>query len=219
MREALNRPACNSRAGAFRRISRARAHLPCTNSRSVRNGTQENCAAVEAGLDRAREALGKMKPGATHDKLEKALNLFGKAGEKNGVNVSFSEETDVASAMMEKDGSISISINPEFSKFGTGYESPQDVRAAPLVHEGQHGVDAKARGRNPQNRNESKATERSAYDLEPRFQEAVGTKSFHGLWDPSWPADKAEALRKSAVEKYAERSTQAWCSGGGNCRS
>jgi RHS repeat-associated protein len=99
-------------------------------------GVRENCTAVEEALKRIREAVSKMKPGAAHDKLEKVLALYGKAGEKNGVNVSFSPKTDVASAKMEKDGSISVSINSDFAKFGTGYASPRDVRAAPLVHEG-----------------------------------------------------------------------------------
>jgi hypothetical protein len=182
------------------------------------SGSRDNCDAVEAGLHRARQAFDRMKPGDTKDKLGKVLSLFGHAGDKNGTNVSFSDKTDVASAKMEKDGSVSVSINSDYSKFGTGYESPQDVRASSLVHEGQHGVDERALGRNPGNRAEVKATERNAYNLESRFQQTMGTKSFHGLWDPGWPAGEAESKRASAVEEYAEYSTQAWCVAGGSCQ-
>ena len=56
-----------------------------------------------------------------------------------------------------------------FSRFGTGYEAPRDVGAAVLVHEGQHGLDARSLGRNPANRDETKMTERRASSVESIF--------------------------------------------------
>ncbi len=158
-----------------------------------------------------------MKPGQAKDKLGQVLSFYGKAGEKNGVNVGFSSSTQVGSAKMEKDGTVSVSLNTSFSRFGRGYDAQRDVGAAVLVHEGQHGVDARANGGNPMNRAQEKATERNASNTESFFQRAAGTKSFHGLWNPAWPAASAEAQRQAGVERNAELSTQAWCAAGGDC--
>jgi hypothetical protein len=180
-------------------------------------GSKTNCAAVEDRLQRAREVQSGMKEGKAKDKLGQVLGFYGKAGEKNGVNVGFSSSTQVGSAKMEKDGTISVSLNTSFSRFGRGYDAPRDVGAAVLVHEGQHGVDARANGGNPGNRIDEKATERNASTTESYFQRAAGTKSFHGLWDPAWPAADGEARRQAGVERNAEYSTQSWCASGGNC--
>jgi RHS repeat-associated protein len=184
----------------------------------VCNGSKNDCTAVEDRLQRVRDVQGRMKPGSDKDRVGKVLQLYGKAGEKNGVNVSFTSSTRDApgSAKLEKDGSITIRIGSPFPS-GRGYASPRDVGAAILTHEGQHGVDAILNRSNPQNRAEEKATERNASNTESYFQRAAGTKSFHGLWDPAWSASDAEANRQAAVERNAELSTQKWCSSGGDC--
>jgi RHS repeat-associated protein len=181
------------------------------------DGTKANCDAVEDRLGRAREVHERMKPSRDKDKLGEVLKFFGAAGEDNGVDVSFSSGTQVGSAEMKQDGSISVSLNPSFHRFGTGYEAPRDVGAAILIHEGQHGVDARRKGGNPSSREETKWTERNASGVESVFQRAAGTRSFHGLWDPRWPDSRAEALRRQAVERNAEYSTMSWCASGGNC--
>jgi RHS repeat-associated protein len=185
------------------------------------NGTEEQCADVERALDKAREALstGKLSPKKRKD-LQEVVEFYGAAGDSSdGVVVQFGkvEKGATADTDSSRDGTMyitTITIDPKKLPGLTLGQLTETV-----VHEGTHGLDGVARGgRNPETQAEEMATERRAYRTQSYVAEGVGGRASNGLWDPTWPADKAEASRDRAVEQSARRSTEIWCRVGGKCK-
>lgn len=139
-------------------------------NRSDPNGTytcpatrKNQCVAVEAALQRAREALKSDKlSSADRGKLGKAVNFFGAAGKDNGVQVVFSTpseiqkssggRTDTAFTNPTSRGNISVTLTTRFSTlYNDTHRMPQysrvsgeDQRGNLLVHEADHGLRFKA---------------------------------------------------------------------------
>jgi RHS repeat-associated protein len=178
-------------------------------------GSKANCDAMESALVRAREIHGKMKPGEDKSNLGKAIGLYGKAGEKNGVNVSFTRAVDVGDEVMNDDGTISIRFNSAFHLFGTNYENADntDVQAGIVSHEGLHGADDRALGRGPRTYAENLRKETRAYTLQSRMHQVQGTRAIPGVWQPKWLSESRfpEMKRAQMVYEFAAASTFDWC--------
>lgn len=113
---------------------------------------------------------------------------------------------------MAEDGTINIKLAAGFSTAGQGYAGDQATsRAGVIVHEGQHGRDLRALGRNNKHSRESIATERRASELQSQLHKAMNHESGinPGLW--STAEGYSEAERKAAVEYWARSSTARWC--------
>jgi hypothetical protein len=156
-----------------------------------------------------------MPAGADKDRLTKSLDFYGKAGEKNGVTVAFSANVQQGQAKLGPDGfSVTVTLNDEFYKFGSGWESEgvvrADVLASTLAHEGSHGIDARAVRHDPRNKAEALTTERRAYRVTSKVHETLGSRAIPKVWDPKWPAASAERLRAEVIEEAAQNSASGW---------
>ena len=184
-------------------------------------GNNTQCAAIQAGLDKAKEALkngnlNKQQKAA----LQKVIGFYGKAGDANGVVVQFGKtgagtggNTDSSKAFNAN--ITTITFNPsKFAGLSTLQQGEEEV------HEGVHGENGVERGgRNPANKTEELATERNAYRTQSYVPQGLGVADGGwGLWDPTWPGDQAEGDRNRAVESDAQKSTAAWCAAGGDCQ-
>jgi hypothetical protein len=67
-----------------------------------------------------------MADGADKQRLGKVLDAYGQAGEKNGVNVSFSKDVQYGQAVREADGSISVTFNTDFKQLRAPAHDGQD---------------------------------------------------------------------------------------------
>jgi RHS repeat-associated protein len=184
------------------------------------NGTNNQCAQVQAGLNNAKEAL---KSGNLTNQesaaLQKVVNFYGKAGDANGVVVQFGNTTTGASG-----GTISSKVyNSNITTITLNnrtFAGLSTLQAAELeIHEGTHGIDGVARGGvQPTDKAEKLADERNAYRTQSYVPQGLGVvDGGWGLWDPAWPAGKAEGNRNRAVDSYAQKSTAIWCAAGGDC--
>jgi RHS repeat-associated protein len=184
------------------------------------NGSKAQCTQIQAGLDKAKEALKsgdltKQQSAA----LQKVVSFYGKAGDANGVVVQFGGTAagtggNTASSKVYSANITTITFN---SRAFAGLSTLQSAEEE--IHEGTHGIDGVARGgRDPANKTEEMATERNAYRTQSYVAEGLGVVSSWGVWDPSWPANQAEGDRNAAVETDARQSTAAWCAAGGNCQ-
>ena len=116
---------------------------------------KSQCAAVEAALQRAREALKSDKLSSSdRSKLTKAVNAYGKAGVDNGVHVQFASERQIyrksgGDAYTEPDKTgLRVVFSNKFETAYSGYENmgrtkglkidARDERASVVAHEGQH---------------------------------------------------------------------------------
>jgi RHS repeat-associated protein len=185
-------------------------------------GSATNCDAVEAALGRAREIEAKMAPGEDKTNLGKAIALYGKAGEENGVDVSFSSAVSVGDQVMNSDKTISIRFNSGFSKFGAFYEDANrlDIQAGVVAHEGLHGADDRALGRGPRTYQEGLNKELRAYGLQARMHQLQGTRAIPGVWQPKWLKESRFPLlkRNEWVFKYASGSAYDWCAATVGCQ-
>ena len=114
---------------------------------------------------------------------------------------------------MEKapDGSIVTTIT-----LPTSFLSKSTDRQAEVdIHEGQHGVDDKARGRDPFSFAEFLNTETNAYTVQSYVMMGLDAMPGNGLWDPTWGADAADKNRRDAIKKSALDSARKDCSTGG----
>jgi RHS repeat-associated protein len=187
----------------------------------VCKGTKDQCAAIQAGLDKAKEALkgndlNKQQKAA----LQKVIGFYGKAGDANGVVVQFGKtgagtggNTDSSKVFNANITTITFSPT-KFAGLSTLQQAEEEV------HEGVHGENGVERGgRNPANKAEELATERNAYRTQSYVPQGLGVADGGwGLWDPTWPAAQAEGDRNSAVDSNAQKSTAAWCAAGGDCQ-
>jgi hypothetical protein len=186
-------------------------------------GDQKNCGAVAAAVTAGNEALksGKLTTKQV-EALSKVLTLLGKAGQANGVNVTFSDRLIGAgqASIDSKTKDVTITLNDTFAKNYTKGYPGADARAeqsALLMHEGQHGVDERAAGRDPVTASEERATEHNAYSVASSVFQGLDAPSRQQLWNPGWPAYFAEPLRNSGIDAATEGSVQAWCQPRGNC--
>jgi len=176
-------------------------------------GATDACDKVRGGLERDREAFNKLDAGAAKDRLGKVLAFYGREGEKNGVNISFSADVTLGQTQLEANGSVSIKLTTDFAVAGRGWEGATiiDTQAGTLAHEGSHGLDLTQAGHNPRNRAEALVTERRAYSLESSLYQVFGSNAISGVWKTTWPAANVEANRSAAIEKAAKNSASGWC--------
>jgi RHS repeat-associated protein len=186
----------------------------------VCNGSKDQCAAIQTGLNLAKTAMDKLGADSKGGQaIGKVLSFYGAAGEKNGVNVSFGTLKGGAEgqASMGANGQINIKFDlGAISKASVGSTPGTSIteRAGTEIHEGTHGVDERAMGRNPENRHEELNTERHAYGTESYVYQGLGVGTPSGLWSPSWSPANAEQNRNAAIEDGAQRSTKAACAQG-----
>lgn len=168
---------------------------------------------VSAALTKIGDAATKLGAGS---KGQKALNavtkLFGKEGQKNGVSVKFSNK---GFASTDSDGNkITITFNSTamhnaFSGRSDGSQESVE-NGGTVAHEGQHGVDDRARRRGPESRAELIHTERNAYRTQSYVNQGEGIPSAYGVWSPGIN----DASRTQAINQSAAGSVAADCAGG-----
>ncbi len=100
-------------------------------------------------------------------------------------------------------------MSPEFRTDGS-QETVEN--GAVVAHEGQHGVDDRARGTGTTTRGQVVQTERNAYRTQSYVNQGEGVPSAYGLWHPGI----SDADRTQAVNENAANSVAVDCSGG--CR-
>jgi len=186
----------------------------------VCSGSKDQCAAIQTGLNLAKEAQAKLGADSKEGKaIGAVLKFYGAAGEKNGVGVSFRNlaKGTLGETTAGANGTVNIKFDlGQISSFARGSMPGTSLleRAGTEVHEGQHGVDARAAGHGPENRHEEMQTERNAYRTQSYFYEGLGFETPTGLWSASWSPATAEQNRNAAVQEGAERSTNAACAQG-----
>lgn len=184
---------------------------PGTTASDMPAASKENRAAVTAALQHAREVQSRMSPGPDKDRVGKILDFYATPG----VTIVFSPKVVHGNTQLDsKDGHVTVTLGDPFDRMGTGWPGAviADVQASTLMHEGSHGLDARATGHNPRNHDEAMATERAAYRVQSKLHQAFGTKDLAGTWDPAWLAKPAtlEATRTAAIEKAAANSASGW---------
>ena len=157
--------------------------------------------------------------------MERVLKFYGKEGQKNGVDVKFGGLNGKAEAntgtarsgflALHQTTTITFDLDQMHHDFGIPGRNEEGETAAVAAHEGQHGIDQKAglpQGGLPN----TTAGERRAFTTGQGYvSEGLGFKSAYGIWDPSWPADKAEGNRQNAIDGVAKKAAENECEEGG----
>jgi len=190
----------------------------------VCQGSTDQCKAIQTALANVQSAANNLKAGSKEQKtLEKILKFYGPEGKKNGVTVKFGslggqEEAHTGTTSflgLFKRTTITFDLNQIQKDFSNRNENAE--AAGISAHEGQHGLDQRLFGM-AKNRAQENATEINAFGAQSFVSQGLGVNSAYGLWNTSWPASNAEALRQQAIESNAQKATDLWCSLGGNCQ-
>ncbi|MFK3649185.1 RHS repeat-associated core domain-containing protein [Lysobacter enzymogenes] len=168
------------------------------------------------------KALGRVAAAASNPRLNedqrgvmrKIVSFYGPKGDAR-VGVSFSDglSTDGA-ATMRKDGGHDIQFNmarlSAYTKDAFGQNFGRQA-----AHEGQHGVDDRARGRAIETLAERKATEVNSYTTAAYFQQAENVAF---KWDDGWTP--VRGFSRANIENQAMSSVRAACAGveEGSCK-
>jgi len=115
----------------------------------VCDGNKDQCARIKTALSDAQKAASNLKDSKEKSALEKAINFYGKEGEKNGVTVKFGD--------LSKEGAVAVTSSRSFFRFFKRTDITFDTKAmdrqlgavddaGTAAHEGAHGVDQWAAG-------------------------------------------------------------------------
>jgi RHS repeat-associated protein len=180
----------------------------------VCSGSKDQCAQIQTGLNLAKAAVKDLGADSKEGKaIQKVIDFYGKAGDKNGVNVSFAsmKQGQLGSAELGKDGhSVNIKFDlGQINSAGRGTSEGAGMfsfglRAGVEIHEGTHGVDERAWGHNPTTDREEDRTEHNAYRNE--------SYTFQGLQfsgTPLWHPGMTEAERNAAIDANSKLSDAA----------
>lgn len=188
----------------------------------VCNGDKNQCARIKTALDTAQKAAAGLKEGSKErSAVEKAINFYGKEGEKNGVTVAFGD--------LSKQGALATTNSTSFFGLFKRTEITFDLKAIDgagsgavddagiSAHEGTHGIDGIDRGgRNPKNIHEKYKTELNAAHAEADVGKGIGSLNVHGTWNGGW-TDANDPDMEDAVQNEAMQATRLWCKNGGDC--
>jgi len=180
-------------------------------------GDDAQCAKLKQAYQEAQAAL-KSKDLTANQKaaIQRVLTFLGKPGDVNGVVVKFAtvDKTNPGGTTFDSQYKVTtITFDPKITK-GYGTEDFAEM----FIHEGRHGIDDKAWGRNPSTESEFWTTERHAYGVQSYIPMGLGVASGWRLWDPSWKGTpQAEINRQKAIERNAAESVKADC-GPAGCR-
>jgi hypothetical protein len=150
--------------------------------------------------------------------VSKVLNFLGKPGQKNGVAVNFSDKIAGLgqASINSKTGDVTITFGSTFSKYYTSGYPGADAKgeqAGMLMHEGQHGIDERALGHNPDTVQQDRWSEHNAWTVQSYISMGLNDNSVRGLWSPSWPASAADMLRRQAVDQMTAEDVKYWMGG------
>jgi RHS repeat-associated protein len=194
----------------------------------VCKGNEDQCKAVRDALQNVQKAADTLAKGNDQQKkeaaaLQKVLGFYGAETKKNGVVVKFDDLKGKAEANtgtssifgFHKTTTITIDLSQVHHDFGSGGRDESGETAALTVHEGQHGVDQRE-GLPQRGLANATAEEGRAFTTGQGYvSEGLGFKSAYGIWDPSWPADKAQGNRQSAIDDWAQKTAEDECNDGG----
>jgi hypothetical protein len=179
------------------------------NGRWVCSGSDEDCGAFEQGLDIVKDAASSSRlSGDEQSALEAVDDFYGEKGD-DSVHVALSSQPGFSGGTenVRTDGGEDVSINLQPGL-------AQNIVAAHIAHEGQHGVDDQIRSREIQSRGERMATEINAYTTQAIFQKAINfvAPGIEG-WTP------VRGLDTKAIEEQARTSLNIACgsSNTGSC--
>ena len=184
--------------------------------------SQDECAAIKTRMDLARAAVSKLGADSVGGKaIQKVLNFYGPEGKDNGVYVSAGklEAGNLGKEILGPNGTVNITldlgqINAAARNSSMGGVFGLSEGAGAVIHEGEHGVDDRARGHEMTTRKEVDATEHKAYRTESYVFQGLGANSAQGLWNANWTPAETEQNRSSAIDAAAAGSVAADCAGG-----
>jgi hypothetical protein len=145
-------------------------------------------------MNLAKAAMDKLGADSKGGKaIGQVLEFYGAAGQKNGVNVSFGslQKGELGNAAAGPNGTVNIKfdlkqLNASASQSGIPGTFAMSERAGNEIHEGQHGVDDRARGGGTSSARAIDATEHNAYGTESYVFQGLGVNSAQGLWNTGW---------------------------------
>jgi RHS repeat-associated protein len=179
--------------------------------RYICDGTKQQCASVEQGIQDIRSAASQLKEGSTERAiLDRVVDFYGEADHDNDVTVQVVAGDSKAGSAVTVGSETTITYNP--LAHGEGYGGTVDTheRAATLAHEGNHGVDQKRWGMtNSLHRREW--NEKRAVTAEAAYFKGANQDARTGIWT------RAGGIDANKVDRRALRSLEMSCPAGGTC--
>jgi RHS repeat-associated protein len=173
-----------------------------------------SCGQIDTAMSKMRKAVNNSRTSPQERRiLNRLLNFYGKAWEKNGVNISTTTSSNDSGSAVKINGQIEITLNMSAHTNSNGSINTVDL-AATLAHEGTHGQDASRYGNVPNgNATQENWREKRAAFSETIIYKAENVDSPFGTWT------RSGGLDAEAIEREADTSTGLWCSAhpGGNC--
>ena len=177
-------------------------------------GDATKCNAIAGALDNDRKAAAALPKGSEGQKtLNSIIKFYGKKGDATtGVSFNFTKSGLTVENMTGTQ--IQISVNLEgFSKEFAGRSDgskPSVELAAAIVHEGQQGIDDRARGQPSWRRSEVFKSERDGFKAQSFVNQGLNTPSAYNVWRPGILSSEQER----ALDSNARRATALDCSEG-----
>ncbi|HWX67833.1 MAG TPA: RHS repeat-associated core domain-containing protein [Rhodanobacter sp.] len=171
------------------------------------SGTKDQCNVISQALTDVKTAASKLASGsAGQQALNKVLAFYGKAEQKNGVNVGFgnAHDNNAETKTVGKETNITFNlanIRDTGSNQGT---TARAETASAFAHEGQHGIDGQFFGA-PINKAEWRVTEKNAFMTQSYVDEGLNKTSPYELWQSGWKESPiTNGLRESAADFNAD---------------
>lgn len=149
-------------------------------------GSNEDCGAVQVALENIKQAARKLSSSDANKSaaLQRVATFYGDPGKKNGVVVQIGEAGgNMGNATTGRRGTtITLDtprISATFADRGDGSTVVAETSAI-VAHEGQHGIDQRAKGM-PNTRATEKAQELGAFTTQGLVNEGLGVNSAYGI--------------------------------------
>lgn len=173
----------------------------------------EGCSAIAEALKVVANSASKLPAGSAEQKtLNAIVKFYGKERQKNGVVVKISSSGFASEKM--KGQTVTLTFNPAAMRAAfsgrTDGSKPEVEIAGAVAHEGQHGVDDRARGYSSSLTSQLVRDERNGYRTQSYVNEGQGVPSAYGLWSPGI----TDAQQTQAINQAAANSVAADCSDG-----
>ncbi|HZK98598.1 MAG TPA: RHS repeat-associated core domain-containing protein [Caulobacteraceae bacterium] len=178
------------------------------------SGTSTQCGAISKVLANDKTAASALPAGSKgQNALKAVLKFYGKANDPStGVNFSFNKSGLSVENMAGTHIEVGINLK-EFSDTFSGRSDgsmPASELAAAVAHEGQQGMDDRARGSGSWRRSEVYQSERHGFETQSYVNQGLGVPSGYGVWRPGISPTE----QNRAFDSNAERATNLDCKQG-----
>ena len=174
-------------------------------------GSSGQCGEISMALANDARAASALPDGSKGQKaLNAILKFYGKANDpRNGVNFTFNKTGLSMENMFGTHIEIGVNLkgfSDRFSGRADGFK-PDTELAAAVAHEGQQGMDDRARSGGTWRRSEVFQSERHGFEAQSYVNQGLRVPSAYGVWRPGISPE--EQFR--ALESNAERATNLDC--------